>query len=120
MDKDVTRSNAFFAILGGGAILVHALAMIWLLWTAMNSGRRVDEGSFLTSFLVTAALLGVGLAFLHLAHHERFSIVVVYSTLGAAYTLLGIIFFAVAALCNAVHFTKEWPWCAFVASQTFI
>lgn len=116
--EDTTRPHAFFAVLGGGALLVHSLAVIHLLSTAISSAGRVDEERFLASSFVTVALLGVGLVFLHLGRHKQLS-ELIRSILGAGYTLLGILFFSAGAYDSAVHFSRGSLWRDRAAGLTF-
>ena len=95
MSNDPIRPHTFFAVLGGGALLVHVLAVIRLLFDAITSGGRVDEERFVASFFVTIALLGVGLLFLRFSRHKQLSDFI-YSSIGTAYSLLGILFFPLA------------------------
>jgi hypothetical protein len=117
MSKEDARPSASFAMLGGGALLVHALAVIWLLLIAVSSRGRVDHERFLTSSFATLALLGVGLVLLHLSRYKQSDLV--YSYLGAAYTLLGILFFSAGAYDSAVQFSRGSLWSDRAAGLTF-
>lgn len=112
------EKRPFLAVLGGGAVLVHALAVIRLVWTAISSGGRVDGQSFLLSSFVTGALLVVGLFFLYISHVNNL-LESVCSYVGTAYTFLGISFFSAGAFDSAVQFSRGTLWTDRAAGLTF-
>jgi hypothetical protein len=118
MPSEDIRPHPFFAILGGGTLLVHVAAVLRLLLSAITSEGHVDDERFVAQFFVTIALLGVGLLFLRLSRHKHLS-EIVYSSLGIAYSLLGIGFFALGAFNSAVQFARGSLWRDRAAGLTF-
>jgi hypothetical protein len=118
MSNDNTRPNTFLVVLGGGAVVVHALAVFYLLLKAVSSGGRVDGQSFLISSFFTGTLLVVGLFFLYVSHvNHLFESVCSY--VGAGYTLLGVLFFSAGAFDSAVQFSRGSLWADRAAGLTF-